>query len=740
MSREGSPREHVGEGRGSPSADRARGGRRRARATLAVLGLALPLVPPAPAQTVRQLTDSLNTVAGLGAMDDAGTTVFTGSSSNAAGGNPEHAYQVVSFDAATGAETRITAAEDGVSPLVSVSDDGTWIAFVAASDMTGTNHDQSLELFVIRADGTGLAQLTSDAAVNAGSVGTAVLSGDGSRIAFLANTDPLGTNASNLTQLFVVDRVGTGLAQLTSFIDPAASFGAVSISDDGARIVFAYGGDPLGTNADLGGELFAIEATGTSLRQLTTTAAGFASGAPALSGDGQKAAFQSDGDLTGGNAANQTEIFVVDWAGTGLLQLTTTTTIFGFTGDPASQAPSITDDGSTVFFQSNHSTLFVNLDSNSEIFRINTNGTGFQQVTSTVLELGSVFPTVSGNGNKIAFVAVDSAVNLQVADANGANQVVLVTYDTTFDSQPDVTPDGARIVFVRSTGLFGGDQVWRIEADGSGLAQVTALGSGGASSPNIAGDGQTIVFSAGSNDTGGNGDQSEEIFTIGADGIGLTQLTAGPLGTSSESPVIAADGSRVVFDSDADLTGGNADGSREIFTMLPDGTGLAQLTSGPALTASRNPRTDASGTVVAFESDADLDGSNADGSFEVWRVRTDGTGLTRLTGDPLLGSRLPDVSADGTTIVFVSEADLTGGNPDLNGEIFVYDGSTATMLQLTSFTAGSSGGARVSGDGAWVTFVSSAPVFESDPDEPVDLYRVPAAGGPIERIGALSAG
>jgi Tol biopolymer transport system component len=705
-----------------------------------VLPLALLLAAPAIAGTVRQITDDKTTLSSPGALDDAGTAVFVGASVNQAGANPSHTFQVFRFDPAIGTATQITTAEDGTAALVSVSDDGQWLVFASPADLTGQNHDQSTELYVMAADGTQLAQLTDDPAVNAGSVSFATISGDGSRIAFTANTDPLGSNPSNLGQLFVIDRDGSNLAQLTALTD--GSIGGVSIADDGSRIVFSSSQDLTGGNADLGSEVLAINADGSGLRQLTNAPLGFGASGPALSGNGLRVAFQSDADLTGGNTANQTEVFVVDWDGTNLAQLTSTSTVLGITGDPASSAPSITDDGQTIVFYSNNSRLFppLNIDGNFEIYRINADGSGLAVLTGTLLEAGSFLPIVSGSGNRIVYYGVDTEIKLQVMDGNGNADLDLLTFDLVLSSSPDVSADGSTIAFLKSTGLFGGDQVWTVGSDGSGLAQVTNLATGGAAGPSLSGDGQTLVFSADSDPTGGNADGSAEIFRIDSDGSGIAQLTSGATDSASQRPVLAQAAPVVVFDSNADLTGGNLDLSREIFKVGLDGTGLVQLTDGVLDTTSRTPRVDASGTWVVFESNADMDGGNPDGGFEVWRVRTDGAGLERITGDPVQESGSPDISGAGDLVTFTSAADPLGTNPELNAEIFTWDPAGTTFNQLTAFAEGSSGGGRLSGDGAWVYFSSDAPVFERDPDTPTDLYRIPSGGGGIERVGALRAG
>lgn len=710
------------------------------RGFLAAVTLLIPLHFNARAAgVVRQLTSELTTVAAPGVMDDAGGVVYTGSSADLTGTNPDHAFQVWRFDPLSAAATQITDDPRGFAAVVSVTDDGTWLAFSSPADPLGTNQDRSPELFVMRTDGTQITQLTNDAAPNAGSVGSVAISGDGSRVVFTSNTDPLGTNSENRTELFVIDRSGANLRQLTQAV--TGSPGGIGISDDGTRIVFSHSGDLLGTNPDLGSEVFSINADGTSLRQLTSTPDPYDSNAPVLAGGGSRIAFQSDGDPFGTNLNHWTEVFAVDWGGTGLRQVTRTTTVLGLTGDPTSQSPSITDDGQTIVYFSNQSSIFPpqNVDGNFEVFRIQADGTGRTPLTSTILDAGSLLPVVSGGGGRIVYYAVGSTIVLRAMDGTGNNEIDLLDFDLKFLGEPDITPDGSRAVFTRSTGLFGGAQVWKIETDGTGLSQVTNLTSGGASSPSIVADGETIVFSSDGDPTGGNVDGSEEIFAIGADGSGLVQLTSAPTG-SSTNPAAATDGSVVVFDSDADLTGANVDASREIFTVDRSGTGVVQLTDGVAGTSSRRPRVDAAGTWAVFESNADLDGGNPDGSYEVWRIRTDGSGLERLTGDPLHGSGGADISADGTAITFETASDPLGSNPEGNTEIFLYETTSITLRQLTSFASGSSGGARISRDGSWVTFASDAPVFESDPDDPTDLYRVPAAGGVVERVGALRFG
>ncbi|ANM29410.1 hypothetical protein ABI59_07135 [Acidobacteria bacterium Mor1] len=709
------------------------------RRYLVALAAALLLTGTATAQTVRQITDFKNDLAGPPVLDDAGAFVYCGASPDLLGQNGDHAYQIFRFNAADGSAEQLTDVEGGVSPVVSVSDDGVWLAFASPADLTGGNPDRSIEAFARRADGSETVQLTANDAVNAGNVSQVVLSGDAGKVLMLGRIDPLGTNAGLEPQLFLVDRDGSNLVQLTTIT--TGSFGAISISDDGTRIVFGHNADLTGGNADLGSEVFAIDPDGTNLRQLTNVPVDFGATAPVLSGNGVRIAFQTSANLTGGNGNNQTEIHVVDWDGTNLRQVTNTVAVFGFAGDPSSQLPSITDDGNKVFYFSNYNSIFINLDGNFEIFSENVDGSGLDQVTSNFLSAGSLLPIVSGNGNRVTYYSVGDSITLDVATGTGGSDQSLFPFVLQLTGDPALAPDGSRALFTQTPDpLFGSSALWKVEADGSGVSLVTATDLGSVSSPEFAGDAETIVFSANGDPLGLNPDTVSQIFRIQQDGTGLQQLTSGGADSSSSNPAISDDASRIVFDSNADLTGGNADLSREVFAMDADGMNLVQLTAGIVDTSSRRPRIDATGTWVVFESNADLDGGNPDGSFEVWRVQSNGTGLERLTSDPAAGSGGPDISDDATVISYQSSADPTGGNADGNSEIFAYRPATLSTLQLTSTSEGNSGGARLSGNGAWVWFSSDAPIAESDADTPTDLYRVPAAGGTIERVGALRAG
>ncbi len=170
-----------------------------------------------------------------------------------------------------------------------------------------------------------------------------------------------------------------------------------------------------------------------------------------------------------------------------------------------------------------------------------------------------------------------------------------------------------------------------------------------------------------------------------------TQVTNTAGGGFSDETVMSADGSRVAYRSDRNPTGGNADHSMEIFVHDTTGPSVTQVTSDPTgafSLYSDAPTLSADGSSVAFLSTLDLTGANDESAVEVFLYDLDESTMTQVTdtgGDNTFGlNDAPRVSADGTLVAFSSGGDPTGGNPEANRELFAYDTTTQTTTQLTS--------------------------------------------------------
>ena len=152
--------------------------------------------------------------------------------------------------------------------------------------------------------------------------------------------------------------------------------------------------------------------------------------------------------------------------------------------------------------------------------------------------------------------------------------------------------------------------------------------------------------------------------------------TATPAATSTPAPTAAASSTathsgRILFGVRA------ADGSSNIFSVLPDGSDQRQLTEG-----ARNH------LCAAYSADAKRITycSDEGGAFEVWTMDPDGTKQTQLTH---LGGRAlwPDLSLDGKTMAF---AGVEGTDP--RTQIYTVDATSGEGLVALTSCAGQAPG------------------------------------------------
>ena len=425
----------------------------RALVCMAVL-LSLSVVQ---AQVVTQLTDvKVSSIQGY-SVNDAGTLVVAASHDDPLGTNLQHAAQVFQWSVPGLAVSQLTGLLKGTARSVSVTDDGQWITFISPADPLGQNHDASLELFLIMADGSNLSQLTNDPQLNARSVDSAIVSGSGNKVVFLADTDPVGGNPDNVTQLFVVDTTTLVITQLTSNADDE-TFYRYSVSDDGQTVVFSL---PDATGAN---QIFKIDSDGQNLVQLTSVI-GDDYLDPMISGDGSKITFHRDFD----------EVLIIGSDGSGQLTLAD------------GRLPSITDDASMVYFSAEDRSQ---LESNLEIARIPATGGQAQQLTQTPPDVQNNYPVVSGDNTRVVFWA---SGEIMVMNTNGTNPQTLgpIGGGVAGVFHPDITPDGTRIVFASYSDpaavVFADDpDIFRVQADGSELFEVTQ--GANASRPSVTAD------------------------------------------------------------------------------------------------------------------------------------------------------------------------------------------------------------------------------------------------------------
>lgn len=711
---------------------------------VAILGAALlaSAASLSHAQVVTQVTDvKTGAVQYVFGLDDAGAWVFGATRSNPNGDNVEFVETIYKWNAVSGVPQPI-ASLGGNTDGVTVSDDGGWLAFSSDANLLGRNSDHSYEIFAVRGDGTGLKQLTDDREPNGGSSRLPGISGNGQTIVFLSNSSFLGMNPDHIPTLWSIRPDGSNLQRLIGSSEPISLTLPVSLSDDGTKAVFSSPSNLTGSNSLRIEQIFAINTNGTGLRQLTNGT--LESFYPALSGNGQSLAFTTYATLQAGkNPDHGADVCLLGYDGTGLRYLTDR-------ADAQSVAGSITDDAQTIFLNSNLVNGASNSDRNYELWKIDRLGNNLTAVTNSTSPADWGLPVVSGGGGRIAVSSsgdnlaggnADFSSELFVLGSNGSGLRQLTSSFVANAIQPALVADGSEVVFVSDDDPFGTNpfrirQLFRSTKSGSNLRQLSQFVDNGGvyRGPEASGSGNVLSFSV-TDSTG-----TLQLCSINGDGSNFRQLT------QFNQPVfehgMSRDGSLIAFTSPWNGDGAEVSvDSSDIFVIHPDGTGLQRLTLAPVnppLLSSGNPRLDSTGSWIAFESYANFTGQNGDYSSEIYRMRPDGTGKQQIsTMGAFQRSWKPDISGDGNLIVYSSNGNPFGTNPDHNGELFLWTASTGLTQQLTVTTDGTNEDARISEDGGWIYFISTAPIVEFDPDHPRDGYRIEVATGQTERVVAL---
>jgi Tol biopolymer transport system component len=292
-----------------------------------------------------------------------------------------------------------------------------------------------------------------------------------------------------------------------------------------------------------------------------------------------------------------------------------------------------------------------------------------------------------------------------------------------------VSADGSVAVFSSDDAIDGanGDgssEVWRLDLTTREIEPITNTTGGFANDPAVDGDGDLIAFTSNRNFTNENVDASQEVFLYDVDADDFTQLSTG--GFNSFDPAVSADGTHVAFTTDGNPIGTNADGNLEAFLHTVGGSTIA-LTTTTIGHGSIVGGIDADGSRVSFTSNADLVGTNADENTEVFVRDVTGAVTTQATTTVGGGSGTftPVLDADGTTIAFGSNRDLDAGqNADGDEELFVGEVAGGGFDQLTNGTTDEvpAHNPRLSADGGTVAWFGPEDPLGTNADDNVELW------------------
>ncbi len=180
----------------------------------------------------------------------------------------------------------------------------------------------------------------------------------------------------------------------------------------------------------------------------------------------------------------------------------------------------------------------------------------------------------SPDGRKLAFLHSSCGhfcFNLYVVNSDGSglrnltSKLAVGGYGpgASLASDPVWSPDGRKIAFVRLSKRLG---VYVVNADGSGMRNLTPKPVGTYAAPAWSPDGRKIAFVS---DRDGN----SEVYVMNANGSGQRNLTRNP--AFDADPAWSPDGRSIAF-------GSTRDGNTDIYVMNADGSGQRNLTRSPA--------------------------------------------------------------------------------------------------------------------------------------------------------------
>ncbi|HSL67515.1 MAG TPA: hypothetical protein VK977_05080 [Actinomycetota bacterium] len=209
---------------------------------------------------------------------------------------------------------------------------------------------------------------------------------------------------------------------------------------------------------------------------------------------------------------------------------------------------------------------------------------------------------------------------------------------------PAWSPDGGRIAFAGSPGGPFGIYVFDVMTGDVQLVRGTDRISVG--HPTWSPDGSRIAFEA-STDADTNPDQTWDIYSVGRDGLNMTNLSKTP-DVSEIQPAWSWVNNRIAF-----VETGPAEGA--LLTMSSIGTQVMSVYSGEFAPA--NPVWSPDGTTIAFEA----------GSEGIFTVRTNGNALAALPGAS--GEPAWQPIPEGTTTPAPTPTPVMSPNPEAGRDI-----------------------------------------------------------------------
>jgi Tol biopolymer transport system component len=205
------------------------------------------------------------------------------------------------------------------------------------------------------------------------------------------------------------------------------------------------------------------------------------------------------------------------------------------------------------------------------LFAIRPDGSGRRAITSAP---GDAAPDWAPDGSKIVFsLAHDHGpifCSVALVNADGTGLTDLSIGQTGCEGDPAFTPDGQRIVFVHFDDKTDTENIWTMDLTGGDRRRLTNRDDSGTVDPNVSPDGRWITFVRGRSDT------AKALFRMRSDGSDARRFTPFRWDVFGSKHDWSPDGKLIALTRDADRA--DAGRSANLVTIHPDGSHAKYLT------------------------------------------------------------------------------------------------------------------------------------------------------------------
>ena len=375
------------------------------------------------------------------------------------------------------------------------------------------------------------------------------------------------------------------------------------------------------------------------------------------------------------------------------------------------------------------------------------------------------FNAVSSDGEKVFFSTAESLVEEDRDKARDVYERNTTTGETILVSggSPScapcgnrevpatfvgATPSGSRVFFASDEKLTeaDGDEASDVYVRDLSAASPTLATPGGAAPVTFQGasaDGTKVIFETTDKLAAGDGDSEADIYERDLN-EGTTKLVSAtgacpvPLKAEECAPIYrdaTADGSRVFFETRAQLVGEDHDTSQDVYEWSSSSGNVtlistsAQGEKGEGEFNAIYAGSAAEGERVFFETSESLRAEDSDEASDVYERASGATALV-TPGNGDLNATFDAVSPDGSTVLFSTREALGGGDSGEKLDVYKRNGGTTSLL-----TPGSSEFDATfldaSNDASVVFYATAQKVTGGDLDAVPDIYQRSGGGSPV---------